>query len=106
MLKICVWEVINIITLQEVKEYLRVDYDDEDNFLQLCIINAEGYLKDSIDNFEIKIKSERFKNKARLIMMAIIQDMFDNRDLTTKENEKYKLIVNYFLLQMKYSTYD
>ncbi|MEA5085097.1 MAG: head-tail connector protein [Lachnospiraceae bacterium] len=97
---------MDIITLEELKLYLRIDSAEEDGFLQLCIDNAEGFLTDSIDDFATKINNERFKNKAKLLMMRIVLDMYDNRQMSTKDNEEYKLLFQSFLLQMQYGTYE
>ncbi|NFL80334.1 phage gp6-like head-tail connector protein [Clostridium sporogenes] len=97
---------MDILTLIEVKQFLRIDYDDEDNFLQLCIQNAEEYIRDAVDDFDTKIQIDRFKTRAKLFSMFIIQDMFDNRELTTKDNEKYKYITRSFITQMRFNPYE
>ncbi|HDK7215224.1 TPA: phage gp6-like head-tail connector protein [Clostridium botulinum] len=93
---------MDTLTLAEVKQFLRLDYDDEDIFLQLCIQNAEEYLKSAVDDYDNKIQIDRFKIKARLFMLMLIQDMFDNRELMTKDNEKYKYIAKSMLMQMNF----
>ncbi|ENK0837125.1 phage gp6-like head-tail connector protein [Clostridium botulinum] len=97
---------MDILTLAEVKEFLRLDYDDENNFLQLCMQNAEEYIRDAIDDFDNKIQIERFQRKAKLLAMMIIQDMFDNRELMTKDNEKYKYIAKSLIMQMNLNSYE
>ncbi|EHN17136.1 hypothetical protein IYC_00090 [Clostridium sporogenes PA 3679] len=97
---------MDILTLIEVKQFLRIDYDDEDNFLQLCIQNAEEYIRDAVDDFDTKIQIDRFKTRAKLFALFIIQDMFDNRELTTKDNEKYKYIARSFITQMRFNPYE
>nr|WP_278001059.1 head-tail connector protein [Clostridium botulinum] len=88
------------------KEFLRLDYDDEDNFLQLCIQNVEEYMRDAIDDFDNKIQIERFQRKAKLLALMLIQDMFDNRELMTKDNEKYKYIAKSLIMQMNLNSYE
>ncbi|MPN61684.1 hypothetical protein SDC9_209426 [bioreactor metagenome] len=39
-------------------------------------------------------------------MMRIVLDMYDNRQMSTKDNEEYKLLFQSFLLQMQYGTYE
>ncbi|NFF69377.1 phage gp6-like head-tail connector protein [Clostridium sporogenes] len=97
---------MDILTLAETKEFLRLDYDDEDNFLQLCIQNAEEYIRDAIDDFDNKIQIERFQRKAKLLAMMLIQDMFDNRELMTKDSEKYKYIAKSLIMQMNLNSYE
>ncbi|MHB9927887.1 head-tail connector protein [Clostridium botulinum] len=95
-----------ILTLNETKNYLRIDYDDEDIILQLCIDNAEEYIRDAINDFDNKIQIERFQRKAKLLAMMLIQDMFDNRELMTKDNEKYKYIAKSLIMQMNLNSYE
>lgn len=97
---------MDILTLAEVKEFLRLDYDDENNFLQLCMQNAEEYMRDVIDDFDNKIQIERFQRKAKLFSLMLIQDMFDNRELMTKDNEKYKYIAKSLIMQMNLNSYE
>ncbi|NFM25171.1 phage gp6-like head-tail connector protein [Clostridium sporogenes] len=97
---------MDILTLAETKEFLRLDYNDEDNFLQLCIQNVEEYMRDAIEDFDNKIQIERFQRKAKLLAMMIIQDMFDNRELMTKDNEKYKYIAKSLIMQMNLNSYE
>ncbi|EKS4345792.1 phage gp6-like head-tail connector protein [Clostridium botulinum] len=95
-----------ILTLNETKNYLRIDYNDEDVVLQLCIDNAEEYIRDAIDDFDNKIQIERFQRKAKLLAMMLVQDMFDNRELMTKDSEKYKYIAKSLIMQMNLNLYE
>ncbi|MDU4545323.1 MAG: head-tail connector protein [Clostridium botulinum] len=97
---------MDVLTLIEAKEFLRIDYDDEDNFLQLCIQNAEEYIRDAVDDFDTKIQIDRFKTKAKLFSLMLIQDMFDNRELMAKDNEKYKYIAKSLIMQMNLNSYE
>ncbi|NCI22156.1 phage gp6-like head-tail connector protein [Clostridium botulinum] len=97
---------MDILTMAEVKEFLRLDYDDEDNFLQLCIDNAEEYIRDAVDEFDTKMQIDRFKTKAKLFSLMLIQDMFDNRELMTKDSEKYKYIAKSLIMQMNLNSYE
>jgi len=92
------------ITLEEVKEALRIDYEDEDYFLNLCIRTAEGYLRDAIEGYDVKIKEQSFANKAKLVIIMITQDLFDNRGYSTdKQSEKVKYILQSFMAQMRWT---
>jgi len=97
---------MDIVILDEAKKYLRVDDDSDDDFIQLCIDTSEGFLSDAITDFDTKINNTRFYNKAKLLILASVQDMYDNRQMTTKDNEKLKLLVQSFMLQMRHCTYE
>ncbi len=89
------------IVLNEVKEALRIDYDDEDKYLQLCIDVAKSHLESAIDNYEEKILNENFQMKAKLVIIFIIQDIFDNRSLST-DKDKIRYSIKSLMAQMRW----
>lgn len=95
-----------IIDLQEAKEWLRVDYDEDDMQIQLLIDTAETYLKDSIDDFYKKIVHDTdgsFKNKAKLVMLVLITNWYDSRDFTELDaDEKVRYTITSLMKQMSY----
>ena len=74
------------ITLAEVKEALRIDYDDEDTYLQLCLDTAKGYVEDAIDDYALKVVDVKFHSKAKMVIVMAVQNMFDNRVFSTIDN--------------------
>jgi len=95
-----------ILTLEEAKSFLRVDFTDDDNYITELIQTAEDYLSDSIDDYSIKISNEKFKRKARLCTLVLIQECYDNKMFITKDNEKIRYIISGFVMQMQYCTYE
>ena len=54
-----------MVTVAEVKEYLRIPYDEEDVFVQSIIEAGYDYLQDAVDDFDKLYQSnERFARKA------------------------------------------
>jgi len=95
-----------MLSLDDVKNFIRVDYDDDDNLINLLIDNAEIYLKDAIDDYDSKIKNERFQNKARLAMLVLISNWYDNRDFAEfKVDEKVRYTIHSLIQQMKHGNY-
>jgi len=95
-----------VISLEEVKTFIRVDYDDDDNLIELLIDNAENYLKDAIDDYDSKIENERFKNKTRLAILVLVSNWYDNRDFTEfKIEEKVRYTLHSLIQQMKHGYY-
>lgn len=95
-----------MLSLDDVKNFIRVDYDDDDNLINLLIDNAEIYLKDAIDDYDSKIKNERFQNKARLAMLVLISNWYDNRDFAEfKVDEKVRYTIHSLIQQMKHGYY-
>lgn len=69
-----------MIQLEDVKQYLRLDTDDEDNLLNMCIASAEQYVKDYTG-----LTDEEISENKTLVMatMAVIADMYEMRQATT-----------------------
>lgn len=95
-----------ILDLQEVKEWLRIDYDEDNSQIQLLIDTAETYLRDSIDNFDTKLANDTdgsFKNKAKLVMLVLITNWYDSRDFTELDvDEKVRYTITSLMRQMSY----
>lgn len=51
----------NFLTLNEAKNYLRIDYDDDDLWLQSLLVATVDYLRDAIDDFDIKVEKITLK---------------------------------------------
>lgn len=69
-----------MVQLEDVKQYLRLDTDDEDNLLNMCIASAEQYVKDYTG-----LTDEEIAENKTLVMatMAVIADMYEMRQATT-----------------------
>lgn len=98
-----------IIDLQEAKEWLRIDYDEDNTQIQLLIDTAETYLRDSVDDFDVKLANDTnggFKNKARLVMLVLITNWYDNREFTELDvDEKTRYTIHSIIQQMKHGYY-
>lgn len=96
-----------LLTLEETKSFLNIDFDYDDSFIGELILTAEDFIIDSIGelNYNTKIENARFKRKSRLCSLTIIQDCYDNRVMVVNNNEKLRYMVGGILLQMKYGTY-
>lgn len=94
----------DILTVEEAKEWSRVDYDD--NAIQDLINVAYDIISDSIDDFEEKLKSTKFKRKLKLCMMNSIAGLYDNRGITQEKEDKLKYINQAILMQLKYGCYS
>lgn len=95
-----------LLTVEEAKLFLRVDYDEDDDLIRLLIDNAEIYLKDAIDDYGSKIGNERFQNKVKLAMLVLVSNWYDNRDFTEfKTDEKVRYTIHSLIQQMKHGNY-
>lgn len=91
-------------TLDQVKKYLRVTYDDDDSYLEELIRVAEGYLEDGITDYKEKLKNQLFTEKAQMVQYAIIQNLYDERYMMGQAMEM-SYIVRSMIHQLEYGDY-
>lgn len=73
--------------LEYVKNYLRVCTDEDDLLISNLINTSISYLQGAVDDFDEKIKNEKFKNIADLVICAMVSEMYDNRVFV--KNDRY-----------------
>ena len=91
-----------MITLEEAKQYLRLDLEsnDEDLVLQLMIDNAELYIEDAVGS--IPTANEKAMKKAKLLSMILVADFYENREISKKTSDKLAYTVRSILIQLEY----
>lgn len=87
-------------TIDTVKEYLRVDIDEDDKIIQQMMAAAEGYIVGAVGKYDPE------NEKANLLYLAIVQDLYENRMLMVTEQQKKKMSYVYasIILQLQYQT--
>ena len=85
--------------LEEVKSFLRVDFEDDDNLIKCIMEAAKLYIEDAVGEFD------KDNPKANLLFMALVQDLYDNRELMVTEQKKKRMSYTYasIILQLQYS---
>jgi uncharacterized phage protein (predicted DNA packaging) len=87
-----------IVTLTEVKEYLKVDTDIDDTLIAIQIEVAEEYLKNATG------KEFTDDNKlAKLYCFMLVENMYEMRSLMVSKNEKISITATALLLQLQYA---
>lgn len=85
-----------MITLQDVKGYLRIDFDDDDAMLTGLMSVADEYLRSAIHaNYDVT------SGRAKMLSLIVISDLYDNRGLTEKVSGNVRKMVDDFSLQLK-----
>lgn len=84
-------------TLQEVKDYLGIDFDDNvsDRNITRFIDLAESYLKGAIS--KLPEDDERVKQLA----LFIIEELYDRGSYSVKENSTIEKMKNDFIMQLQ-----
>ena len=85
---------------EKIKQYLRLDYDDSliDSFEEV----SENYLRDAVDDYDKKIKNEKFKAKAEMLQLVLIQELYDNRNQGKKDSTDFSYVIRSMISQLQY----
>ncbi len=93
-----------IITLQEIKEYARIDIEEDDKLLQGLILAAEEYLKNATgkeypenDNYGNKIDYDLEK----IYLQLLISYWYENRAPAGRTGEDFNRMTKSLLLQLQ-----
>lgn len=84
------------LTLEDVKNYLRVDFDDDDTLLTGLMSAADEYLKSGV-GANYNNESER----AKTLSLIVIADLYDNRGISERASANVRKLVDDFALQMR-----
>lgn len=87
-----------IVSLDEVKNWLRIDFSEDDTLLTTLISAAEEYLKNATG---ITYDSEN--HLAKLLCMTLIADWYENREMIGKTTDQTRPIIQSILTQLTYS---
>lgn len=82
-------------TLEEVKEYLHIDYTDEDGYLNELIEVSLIYIDSMVgETYKQDLKAVKLAN---LLQKKLISDMYENRGTAITSNSKRDIIVTSIL---------
>ena len=81
------------LTLESVKNYLRVDFDDDDTLIEMMMDTAKEYIKDAVGAFD------ETKPRHNMILLAVVAHLYENRLLQGQSSGKITRIINSMLLQ-------
>lgn len=92
------------ITLQEAKEYLRVGYDDDNDYITELIDISEAYIDGCVgiayrekDKYSSEEEYKKGCRLATLLQKKVISDMYDVRGTTVSNNTKQDKITQTIL---------
>lgn len=71
--------------IEQVKDYLRVDYPDDDRIIMAMMEAAKGYIEAAVGGYDDTDPN------ANMLYLAIVQDLYDNRSLTVTEQQKRRM---------------
>ena len=89
-----------MLDLDKVKNYLRVDYADDDAIIETYIIATEKFLKKLCEKNEFE---EDKQELAEIYMLAVINELYNSRNLTVdKAEQRVRTIMQSILNQLRY----
>jgi uncharacterized phage protein (predicted DNA packaging) len=87
-----------IVSLDEVKNWLRIDFSEDDALLTTLISAAEKYLKNATGN-----TFDSSNELAQLFCLVLIADWYENREMIGKATDQTRPIIQSILTQLTYS---
>lgn len=91
-------EVKKTLDVQDVKDYLGIDYTDDmtDRRLTRAMAVSDAFLKGALgENYPVD------DYRAQELALMIIADVYDHRELTAKEQVSYRKLAHDFELQLR-----
>ena len=89
-----------MLNLDKVKNYLKVDFDDDDIIIETYIIATEKFLKKLCEKNEFE---EDKQELAEIYMLAMINELYNSRNLTVdKAEQRVRTIMQSILNQLRY----
>jgi uncharacterized phage protein (predicted DNA packaging) len=90
------------VTLEEVKQAIRVDFDDDDDFITLLMNAAKEYIKDAIGvDYDASIP------RHEVLLVALVEDAYRNRSYTVDgKSDKVRYIIKSIVQQLDWGRDD
>ena len=87
--------------LEDIKNYLRIDGDEEDGLLRTMIDAGKEFIRSAVGEYDDT------DSTAQVLLAAVVQNMYDNREMMQSEQQVKKRIEYTFQsmilqLRMKY----
>ncbi len=78
-----------------VKQYMRVDYDDDDELIDLLLNTVLDEMEGMIPGFDRK----RPTNRQKILVMASVKELYDNRDQRSAKPEALRAAISSMLIK-------
>lgn len=83
------------IDLKTVKEYVRIDYSDDDDILWIMHDAVIDEMKELIPTFDEK----NITSRQKLLILTYIKELYDNRDQMTEKSQDVRYAVRSMILK-------
>lgn len=82
-----------MLTLEQVKNVLRIDVDDDDAYLTLAMQAAEEYIAAAVGRYPVSARAD-------ILALFLISNMYETRTFTVTADEEKQYIIRSMLLQL------
>ena len=92
-----------MMTLAEMKSYLKVDYNDDDNEITLMMNVAREYIIDAVGECDETIA------RVQLLMRVIVGELYEKRSMTfdmNSTNQKVQYVIRSIINQLSFGDDD
>lgn len=79
---------ITEIDLLFLKNYLRVDYNEDDNLINLFFLSAKSYIEKYIGKKFSEMETDQIPYEYTIACLGLISHWYENRSITTEETLK------------------
>ena len=84
-----------LMELEQVKQYIRVDYDDDDTIIQMMIDAVLDEMEELIPTFDRTAPT----NRQKLLICAYTKELYDKRENMTEKNETMRYAIRSLMLK-------
>lgn len=81
------------VSLETVKNYLRVDFPDDDALIGIMMETAKQYIRDGVGAFEEE------NPRHNMILLAVVAHLYENRQFQGQSSGKIMRIISSMMLQ-------
>lgn len=81
--------------LEEIKNYLRIDFDDDDSLLNTIILAGKEYIKNAIGYIDMD------KHSFKILLYNICADLYERRSYLIDKAIQTNKIINSLILQLQ-----
>ena len=97
------------ITVEDVQTYLKLDYlsdVDLEDVENIFIPVAVDYVRDGVTDFDSKIGNPKFYNRAKLLALVVIQELYENRMFIDNRKREPSFTVQSLFRQLNYGDFN
>lgn len=90
------------LTLDIVKQYLRVDVANDDELIQSIMATASAYMHGAVDDYEKTRESDaKFASLGDMAELAVIAERYENRNAYGQDAKDYSYTVRSIIAQLQ-----